>query len=151
MWMLVLKILGAFWISVSFGACYRVRGFKLVLCGICGSAGYTAYLLTQAAYSEVPSLVVASSTITLLSEIMARINKAPVTLFSVAALIPLVPGGGMYYTMAALLNNDPAASQYAFQTLWSCCAIVIGILVVSTAFNALWRSLRWLQARMPHK
>ncbi len=42
----------------------------------------------------------------LASEILARKCKTPVTTFLVCALIPLVPGGGMYRTMLAAIRGD---------------------------------------------
>lgn len=40
------------------------------------------------------------------SEVMARLRKCPVTSYLLVALFPLVPGGGIYYTMEHALNGD---------------------------------------------
>ncbi len=41
----------------------------------------------------------------LYSEIMARINKVPATIIMLSAVIPLVPGSIIYYSMRGLLEN----------------------------------------------
>ena len=37
---------------------------------------------------------------------MARVNRAPSTIFLTAAAIPLIPGGKLYYTMYGLVSKD---------------------------------------------
>jgi uncharacterized membrane protein YjjB (DUF3815 family) len=44
----------------------------------------------------------------LLAEIFARMFKAPATVFLITGIIPLVPGGGLYYTMDALIDGNMA-------------------------------------------
>ena len=42
------------------------------------------------------------------AELMARVNKAPATIFLTAAAVPLIPGGRLYYTMFGLVSEDDA-------------------------------------------
>lgn len=78
------------------------------------------------------SNMIAAAVASLYSEIMARILKAPVVIYSTPAIILLVPGGRLYYTMTALLQGDhavmlaegSAALKIAF-------GIAVGILAVS--------------------
>ena len=37
---------------------------------------------------------------------MARINKAPATIFLTAAAVPLIPGGKLYYTMYGIVSEN---------------------------------------------
>jgi len=75
----------------------------------------------------------ASIIIGIYSEIMARILKSPVTTFAVCAMIPLVPGNGMYYTMYESVNGNAAkALSTGVQTMASAGAIAVGVLLVSS-------------------
>ncbi len=73
------------------------------------------------------------------AEVMARINKTPTTVFLIPAMIPLVPGGALYYTMAYLVqhDNDMAVSK-GLDTLYTCMGISIGIVLVSVLFQIIW-------------
>ena len=80
--------------------------------------------------------------VTVYSEIMARVCKAPATIFLVPGIIPLVPGGRLYYTMAALVSSDMEGfRQNGFQTVEIALGIAVGIVLVSTIFSYI-RSLR---------
>lgn len=56
--------------------------------------------------SDVPKYFIATVVISVYSEIMARVCKVPVTLFLTTAVLPLVPGGGMYYTMEYCVRGE---------------------------------------------
>ncbi|MDE7322138.1 MAG: threonine/serine exporter family protein [Lachnospiraceae bacterium] len=72
---------------------------------------------------------------TLYAEVLARIVKAPATVFLIPAIIPLVPGGRLYYTMSAIVDaNADGAKLYARETLIIALGIAVGIVIVSLAF-----------------
>ena len=74
------------------------------------------------------------------AEVLARSLKTPATLFVVPAILPLVPGGSLYYTMEiAVHNRMEAARSFGQQTLVAALAIAAGISFVV--------ALRELQAR----
>ena len=77
------------------------------------------------------------------SEIMARVLKTPTTTFITAALIPLIPGGSLYYTMAnAFHGNMEGFLQKAIYTLQLSAALALGIIVSTTLFNILQRIIK---------
>jgi uncharacterized membrane protein YjjB (DUF3815 family) len=81
-----------------------------------GSAAFPAFLAALAAG--------------LYSEVVARFRHRPATVYSIASIIPLVPGGGMYYTMMASLNGDSALSvETGLATLMTAFAIAVGLAV----------------------
>ncbi len=79
-----------------------------------------------------------------LSEIAARIFKMPSTVFLSPAIIPLVPGMGIYETMINLINFDfETAGIIGSQTIvyLSTIAVAIAIvLVLVSAINSLIKS-----------
>ena len=68
------------------------------------------------------------------SELMAKALKTPATLFVIPAIIPLVPGGSLYYTMSYAVHRDVAnARLYGTRTLETALAIAAGISFVLAA------------------
>ena len=81
--------------------------------------------------------------ITLYSEWMARVRRCPVTSYLIVALLPLVPGGGIYYTMSHAVSGDMTQfSSRGMQTISIAGAMAVGILLISTVFRLFntWRS-----------
>ena len=67
------------------------------------------------------------------AEVMARVFKAPVTGFLTIGILPLVPGGGIYYTMEYCVSGE--TSQFietGIHTFAIAGALAIGVLVVSS-------------------
>ena len=70
---------------------------------------------------------------TLCAEILARIFKTPTTTFIILLLIPLIPGSGLYYTMAnALSGNSQGFMERGLITLELTLALSLGIIVVTS-------------------
>ena len=62
--------------------------------------------------------------------------KAPVTVFFIAGILPLVPGAGIYYTMSLGLGGDvQAAVHKGLETAGVAGSIAVAILLVSTIFR----------------
>ena len=76
--------------------------------------------------------------ITVYSELLARIEKAPATTYLIAGLIPLVPGKGLYFTMHYAIAAQTAqfASQ-GVQTLGTAIAIAGGVMAATSLFRVL--------------
>jgi uncharacterized membrane protein YjjB (DUF3815 family) len=67
--------------------------------------------------------------------------RAPVIIFSVAGIIPLVPGGLAYNAMRSFVQNDySAAMEMAAKALMLSGAIAVG-LVLSEVLNQMIQSL----------
>ena len=63
---------------------------------------------------------------------MARVNKAPATIFLTAAAVPLIPGGSLYYTMLGIVEKDSAAfSENGIAALTIALAISLGFVIVA--------------------
>ena len=66
------------------------------------------------------------------SEIMARVTKAPVPVYMVPCVIPLVPGGGLYATMFNFVTGSyAAAAEAGLRTLRISLGIAGGIVIAS--------------------
>ena len=109
----------------------------MVFSGLIGTAGYVVFVLlsqTTMAYFF-GTLIIA-----ILCEIAARLLKKTSTLFLISALIPIVPGIGLYRTMRYLVeNNMSMAAQVGSETLMGVCAIALAITVSSIIFSNILR------------
>ncbi len=131
---MILNSFYAFLSSLGFGILFNIRGKNLIIASIGGGLGWFTYLLSSKLQpSIVFSLFLASMVVSIYSEIMARVYKNPVTIFIICAIIPLVPGGGMYFaTLEAVKGNLNAALSKGVETLFSAGAIAVAIVFVSS-------------------
>lgn len=72
------------------------------------------------------------------SYICARLRRAPRNIFTLACMIPLVPGGSLYYTMSNLIaRNAEQAAVYGANTLRVALGIAAGMILASVTVDAL--------------
>lgn len=131
---MLLEVLSAFIASFAFGIIFNIKGKNLFFAAVCGALGWFVYKFSmKIGASDTMAMFFASIALSGYSEIFARILKTPVTTFVIAALIPLVPGGGMYYTMVEAINGDVMNSlEIGIETLALAGVLAIGVLLVST-------------------
>ena len=131
---MLLNCLYAFLGSIGFGVLFNIRGKNLIIASFGGSLGWFTYLLSSKLQSsEIFSIFLAAMVVSIYSEIMARVHKSPVTIFIICGIIPLVPGGGMYFaTLEAVKGNLEISMSKGIQTLFNAGAIAIGIVFVSS-------------------
>ncbi len=130
---IIIQIAMAFIGSIGFAIFFKMKGRQIWLAGIGGAATWIVYLIAQIQFERyfVPNLL-ASIFVGIYAEIMARMNKAPATIFLTAAAVPLIPGGSLYYTMAGLVNNNRELfSQSGIKTITIALAISLGLVVVA--------------------
>ena len=95
----VLPCLWAFCACVGFAMAFNIRT-GILICGAGAALGWFAYLVSlHTLGSDLLAAFVAAMVISLFSEIMARIRRCPVTGYLQVALLPLVPGAGIYDSM----------------------------------------------------
>lgn len=126
--------ISSFIASLGFGIIFNIRGNNLLLAGIGGSIGGVVHAYCMSlGWDEVLALFFASVAFSIFSEICARIQKTPVTTFIICALIPLVPGGGMYRMMFHAINHESIlAIQTCMETLGYAGTLALGVIFVST-------------------
>lgn len=138
----LLPVLFAFLSSGGFAVIYNIHGPGIIICAFGGALGWLAYLVSGPLLrSDITQTLVAAVVISLYAEVMARIRKCPVTGYLLAAFFPLVPGGGIYYTMEHAMSGDPSAFLSSFlHTLGVAGALALGVLLVSSAVR-MWSNL----------
>lgn len=135
--------------SLGFGLMLGNRGIKLAVCAagaaLCWGAYLLCGLLTESCFLQVLGGALIAA---LFAEFAARRLRAPSTVFSLIAAMPLVPGAGLYHTLSALLSGDRAATlSHGSTTLWSAAGIAVGIVTMNLLYRYASRLLRRLRAR----
>ena len=112
----------AFLACIGFSMLFNIHGAGMLVCAGGGALGWLCYLLTGPLVG-----------ISAWSEVMARLRKCPVTSYLLVALFPLVPGGGIYYTMEHALNGDTELFlDTLMHTLGLAGALAVGVLLVAS-------------------
>lgn len=97
----------AFFTALFTGITLRTPMPAWITVGITGMMGWT--VSEALARRKVPELVVAVASalvVGAIAEILARLQKQPVTVFIVSGIIPVVPGTTAYNSMLAFLERD---------------------------------------------
>ncbi len=131
----ILQCLWAFLGSLGFGVFFNVHGKNLFYAALGGLVGWIVYLVSPCFTNmQLMQFFWASVAISLYSELLAMWRKCPVTVFLVASMIPLVPGGTIYYTMESLLLGDTQKFiELGVSTFEIAGSIAMGILASSFA------------------
>ena len=120
--------------SLGFGVIFNIRGKNLFFATIGGGLSWLSYLLLKKFnVSDILSLFISSVIFSIYSEVCARFLKTPITTLVICALIPLVPGAGMYYTMyETITGNVSGALELGLNTIASAGTLALGVIFVST-------------------
>ncbi len=140
----LLPCLWAFCACVFFGVVFNIQGVGVLICGLGGSLGWFVYLVSSARLgSDIPCAFLAAMSISAYAEVMARIRRCPATGYLQVALLPLVPGAGIYNAMSCCLAG---ASQLFLSTLLHilgfAAALSVGAMLVASVSRALFPRLR---------
>ena len=135
----IIQILAGILGSIGFALIFNLKRDKLPDIIIGSGLGWAIYLLCYHYTQNVfLSNVAASVFCTASAEFLARWRKAPSTLFLLIHIIPLVPGGSLYYTMRSFVLKDKLAfASHGMNTLYSSAGIAIGILIVTSCIYVL--------------
>lgn len=119
--------------AVGYSVLFNIRRDKLIFAGVGGALTWLVYLLIfQVNKNLFVCNMIAAAFATFYSEILARIKKAPTTCFLIPSVMPLIPGGGLYYTMSAVIEEDGELFEHYFvNTVSAAFGISIGIMFMS--------------------
>ena len=140
---MILSIIGAFISTVGFSIVFQAEKKHLLICGGVGAIAWTIYLLLDYYhFSSVLASFISALIVTGLCYILAKKRRAPITVFLIAGIIPLVPGVGLYRMMSALLDeNYSLALDYATLT-FEIAGVIAGAIGIVSLLPLLWRKPR---------
>lgn len=80
-------------------------------------------------FSTAWSALLASAAVYLMAYVQARVHKAPVSVFLIIGILPLVPGFKIYRTIYFMITGEGSATEALGDTLLMAGAIALGIFV----------------------
>ena len=129
--------------TLGFGLLFHLRTRHMISAAVCGVFTWGVFLLTAHWVEGIffPSLI-ASAFATLLAETMARIRKAPATLYLILGVVPLIPGSSLYYAMSYAVQKDwEKFREYGYQTMAYALGIALGMFLVWALYGMLGKAL----------
>lgn len=135
----LLPCLYGFLACVGFCLIFNIHGPGILICCGGGALGWLAYLaMVPVTPHDILRYLVGATVIALYSEIMARVRRCPVTSYLIIALLPMVPGGGIYNAMRYCAAGD---NQLFLSTLVTTLgiagALALGAVLGSSLFRLL--------------
>ena len=126
---ILIQLFTAFLGSLGFALLFGVRRRHLLFAALGGMLAWGVYLaMDRWLAMNFLSCLTASVFAVGYAELMARLRKLPAILFTVPAIIPLVPGSTLYYAMSEAVQGDlTQARAFGSETLVAALAIAGGI------------------------
>jgi uncharacterized membrane protein YjjB (DUF3815 family) len=101
------QLITSFIATAAFGIIFNAPKKTLIKCGLVGAGGWLIYyVMNDYMGDSVAATLSATLFVGIISHILAKYFKAPVIIYSVAGIIPLVPGGLAYDAMRNFVENN---------------------------------------------
>ena len=118
--------------TLSFAILFACPRKSLPFCGLVGAVGWLVYeLAVMLGTDSAAASLLAVIPLTILTRVFAILLKAPVTVFLLSGIFPLVPGAGIYYTAYYFIQgNNALALSNGISTFKVAVALAVGISLV---------------------
>ena len=139
----IIQIITGFIGSLGFAILFNVRGRKMLFAALGGLFSWTMFVLLGFIIESEPiRYFIVAASVSIYAEVMARVLRTPTTTFIMTALIPLIPGGSLYYTMAYAFESDlNRFLDKGIYTLELALALALGVIIAAAATKTLFRLL----------
>lgn len=129
----IIQLIGALVGSLGFSLIFNCGKKNLIPATLGGMLGWAVYLLVEKTGVGIfISTIAAAAFCQIYAEVFSRILKTPRTVIYIPAVVPLVPGGSLYYTMYyAALNDWGKFMEYGAKTAQVAFGMAIGASFVS--------------------
>ena len=132
--------------SIGFSFLFNLRGKGIALCLLGGALCWGVYCLTiHFGGSDNTAMLLGSIFSAIYAEIMARVRKCPAIGFLIMALLPLIPGSSLYYTMNYAVRGEMTLfANQGLKTIVLAGLMAAGVLLVSTSVRmwTVWKAER---------
>ena len=139
--------------TLGFALFFFVRPKHLLLATLGGALSWLIYLFVLHGGGGVfLAALVSSIAVCFWSEALARVRKAPALIFLLPGIVPQLPGGALYYSMSALIQEDMGTFfQKGKEAGLVALGIGVGILIASEVVRLLMWSNRHRKRRLSRK
>lgn len=131
---MILQTFAAFIATIFFSIIFNVNRRELLYCGFVGASGWFLYLLSiDSGYNTILASFLSALIVSILSHILAILRKNPVTVYQIAGIIPIVPGGLLYSAVYQLIGKNILGANEAFiEAMQIAGSIAIAMLFVAS-------------------
>ncbi len=130
------QMMAAFLGTLGFSALFGAPRKYYVICGLVGMIGWATYIFSD-------SIWFASMVVAIVSHLVAVMMRCPVTVPLICGIIPLVPGGGLFWSLYYLLGNHlRLAFDSGVIAVKATIAIAGGIILGAAIFDRLLKKKR---------
>lgn len=132
-----IQVIGGMIGCLGFSLIFNIHGKGFLLCVLGGGFSWATYcVVIHYTGNSVLASFCGAIICAAYAEIIARIRKYPAISYLVVALLPLIPGAGVYYTSNYIVKGDMSMfAEKGTQTIAVAGAIAVGILLVSTVMR----------------
>ena len=132
----VVPVVASYVSTMGFALLYNIHGKNIHIASVCGAFSYAVYLVVMQFTDSLGGVAIA-----IYAELAAMIFKAPITVYLVPGIVPLVPGLTIYKAMEACLRGNLAVGGAGVvNTIKIGGAIALGLILTSYFFR-LFRSI----------
>jgi len=142
----------SFLAATSFGILFNAPRKTLLYCGFVGMMGWLIYsTMNELLIDPVKASFLGSFVVAILAHLFARRFRTPMIIFSVAGIIPLVPGGMAYNAMRHIVEKEYlTAITFASGAFMVSGAIAMGLVFAEVIIQLTFRSIRSRKKRLPN-
>ncbi|MBR5015925.1 MAG: threonine/serine exporter family protein [Clostridia bacterium] len=142
--LIIIQILTGALGSVGFSLIYRLKTIHIPLAALGGAITWGVYLLGLNFTENIfVASLIAAVICTLYAEISAKVQKTPATVLLIPSMIPLIPGGALYYTMSNIVSRELETAWYFGRlTIQYALAIALGMALVWTVWTTVTRVIQ---------
>jgi uncharacterized membrane protein YjjB (DUF3815 family) len=139
----VIQAILSFLASTGFGIIFNAPRKMLFYCGFVGMTGWLIFsVFNEWSDDPMKSSFLGAFAVALVAHIFARRFRTPMIIFSVAGIIPLVPGGMAYNAMRHTVENDYlTAISFASRAFMVSGAIAMGFVFAEVIIQLIFRSI----------
>ena len=137
-----IQLPAAFIGTIGFSALFGAPRRYYLDCGLAGTAGWAVYLLLASAGPThvVGAAFLGALAVAVMAHLLAVTRRCPVTVFLICGIIPLVPGGGIFWTAYYIITNQlRLAATTGFTALKVTIAIAGAIILAAALASRLQR------------
>ena len=129
---MIVQFFAAFIGAAGFGFLFHLQFKHIFPAALGGVLTWVIYVIaTTWGFDIFVSSLFASAFAAIYSEIIAKIRKAPTTLFLIISVVVLIPGGSLYYTMSyAVQKKWQMAAMYGLRTGQCALGLAIGMSLI---------------------
>lgn len=133
----LVQVAGAGMAVLSFGLVLDIPRKYLGWSGITGGLCWLVYILAKGGEgTSVGAVFLASFAVALMGHLLARLLRAPVSVFLIPGILPLVPGTSIYHCVYHMIwGNREQSTYYLIETMQIAGAIAMAVFLVDSIFR----------------